>query len=394
MIIKREIETSLKDLSKKYPVVTITGPRQSGKTTLVKYVFKNKPYLNLEAPDIREFATTDPRGFLNQIPDGAIIDEIQRVPELLSYIQVIVDEKRINGMFILTGSQQFELSNSISQSLAGRTALLKLLPFSISELLPRYAKLDVNELLYRGFFPRIYDHNLNPTKTLSDYFETYVERDLRELIQIKNLMVFQKFVKMCAGRVGQLLNLQNLANDVGISHTTAREWLTLLQASYVVFLLEPHYANIKKRLIKSPKLYFYDVALASFLLGIENKTHIVSHPLRGNLFENMVVIDLLKKRFNNAKQNNLVFYRDSNGNEVDILYKIGGKLLPIEIKAGETISKDYFKGIRSFEKIIKNPFGGIVAYAGNQTQTRGNINVCNFKDLDNNILEKETSLLG
>jgi len=394
MIIKREIETSLKDLSKKYPVVTITGPRQSGKTTLVKYVFKNKPYLNLEAPDIREFATTDPRGFLNQIPDGAIIDEIQRVPELLSYIQVIVDEKRINGMFILTGSQQFELSNSISQSLAGRTALLKLLPFSISELLPRYAKLDVNELLYRGFFPRIYDHNLNPTKTLSDYFETYVERDLRELIQIKNLMVFQKFVKMCAGRVGQLLNLQNLANDVGISHTTAREWLTLLQASYVVFLLEPHYANIKKRLIKSPKLYFYDVALASFLLGIENKTHIVSHPLRGNLFENMVVIDLLKKRFNNAKQNNLVFYRDSNGNEVDILYKMGAKLLPIEIKAGETISKDYFKGIRSFEKIIENPFGGIVAYAGNQTQTRGNINVCNFKDLDNNILEKETSLLG
>lgn len=394
MIIKREIETSLKDLSKKYPVVTITGPRQSGKTTLVKYVFKNKPYLNLEAPDIREFATTDPRGFLNQIPDGAIIDEIQRVPELLSYIQVIVDEKRINGMFILTGSQQFELSNSISQSLAGRTALLKLLPFSISELLPRYAKLDVNELLYRGFFPRIYDHNLNPTKTLSDYFETYVERDLRELIQIKNLMVFQKFVKMCAGRVGQLLNLQNLANDVGISHTTAREWLTLLQASYVVFLLEPHYANIKKRLIKSPKLYFYDVALASFLLGIENKTHIVSHPLRGNLFENMVVIDLLKKRFNNAKQNNLVFYRDSNGNEVDILYKIGARLLPIEIKAGETISQDYVKGICSFEKIIENPFGGIVAYAGNQTQTRGNINVCNFKDLDNNILEKETSLLG
>lgn len=379
-MIKREIEQYLRTIATQLPVVTITGPRQSGKTTLVKKVFKDKPYLNLEIPDIREFAVNDPRGFLEKIPNGAVIDEIQRVPKLISYIQGIVDERNLNGMFILTGSQQFELSNNINQSLAGRTALLKLLPLSFEEV--EINKIEIDELLFKGFYPRIYDKSLYPTKALADYYETYVERDIRQLTYIKNLSLFQRFVKLCAGRTGQILNLNNLANDTGISHTTAREWLTILEASYIVFLLQPFFSNIKKRLIKSPKLYFFDVGLASYLLGIENKKHVENHPLHGNLFENMVVIELLKKRFNQGKQNNLYFFRDSNGNEVDIIYKIAHYGIPIEIKAGKTFTTDYLKGIKSYNKTFSMHDGkGAVIYAGNLNQTRNNIKIFCYKDL-------------
>ena len=378
-MVKREISKYLVDISKKYPVVTITGPRQSGKTTLAKSVFKKKKYINLEALDTRDYANSDPRGFLKRLPKGAILDEIQRVPTLLSYIQEIVDEKNINGMFILTGSQQFEVTNSINQSLAGRTALLKLLPFSFSEVKNNYSVSGINELIYKGFYPRVYDKKLNPTKAYADYFETYVERDLRQLSEIKNLSLFQKFVKLCAGRTGQLLNLNNLGNDVGISHTTAREWLTILEASYIVFLLEPLHRNIKKRLVKSPKLYFYDVGLASFLLGIENISHLETHPLRGNLFENLIIIEALKYRFNRGRTNNLNFYRDNSGNEVDLIYNIGNNAIPIEIKAGETISKDFFKGLNLYEKIFPNysadNFPKFLVYGGSSSQTRGNIKI-------------------
>ncbi len=384
MLVKREISSHIRKLAKQLPVVTITGPRQSGKTTLAKEVFKNKPYFNLEIPDIREFAMTDPRGFLSNIPNGAIIDEIQRVPNLTSYIQGIVDEKKVNGMFILTGSQQLVVSNTINQSLAGRTALIKLLPFSLHEVTKNYKNIELNDLLYGGFYPRIYEQRLNPTQTIADYFETYVERDLRQLAQIKNLNLFEKFVKLCAGRAGQILNLNNLASDVGISHTTAREWLTLLEASYVVFLLQPFHTNIKRRLVKSPKLYFYDVGLISYLLGIENKKQIATHPLRGHLFENMMVIELLKSRYNKGKSNNLNFYRDSNGNEVDILYAIENKIFPIEIKAGETFTSDYLKGINSFtEYFSKISFAGAVIYSGKISQTRNNIKILNYLKLKN-----------
>lgn len=384
MLVKREISSHIRKLAKQLPVVTITGPRQSGKTTLAKEVFKNKPYFNLEIPDIREFALTDPRGFLSNIPNGAIIDEIQRAPNLTSYIQGIVDEKKVNGMFILTGSQQLAVSNTISQSLAGRTALVKLLPFSLQEVTKNYKKTELNDLLYGGFYPRIYEQKLDPTQTMADYFETYVERDLRQLAQIKNLNLFQKFVKLCAGRAGQILNLNNLASDLGISHTTAREWLTLLEASYVVFLLQPYHANIKRRLIKSPKLYFYDVGLISYLLGIENKNQIATHPLRGHLFENMIVIELLKNRYNKGKSNNLNFYRDSNGNEVDILYSIKNKILPIEIKAGETFTSDYLKGINLFNKNFPTlSSDGAVIYAGKINQTRKKIKILNYLKLKN-----------
>ena len=384
MLVKREISSHIRKLAKQLPVVTITGPRQSGKTTVAKEVFKNKPYLNLEIPDIREFAITDPRGFLSDIPKGAIIDEIQRAPNLTSYIQGIVDEKKVNGMFILTGSQQLAVSNTISQSLAGRTALVKLLPFSLQEVTKNYKKPELNDLLYSGFYPRIYEQKLDPTQTMADYFETYVERDLRQLAQIKNLNLFQKFVKLCAGRAGQILNLHNLASDVGVSHTTAREWITLLEASYVVFLLQPYHTNINKRLIKSPKLYFYDVGLVSYLLGIENKNQVATHPLRGHLFENMIVVELLKNRYNKGMSNNLNFYRDSNGNEVDILYATENKIFPIEVKAGETFTSDYLKGINSFNKNFPNlSKDGAVIYAGKLNQTRNKIKIWNYSKLKN-----------
>jgi predicted AAA+ superfamily ATPase len=381
-MIKRQIIDHLLYLAGKFPVVTITGPRQSGKTTLAQTVFKDKEYINLEMLDNREFARSDPRGFLNKIPDGAVIDEIQRVPELSSYIQGVVDAKKRNGMFILTGSQQFEVTNSISQSLAGRTALLKLLPFSLSEILSNYNYTDLDELMYKGFYPRIYDQNLDATQALADYFETYVERDLRQLIQIKNLSLFQKFVKLCAGRIGQILNLNNLASDVGISHTTIREWITILEASYVIFLLNPFYLNIRKRLVKSPKLYFYDIGLASYLLGIEKISHMETHPLRGNIFENLVLMEILKYRYNKGKRNNLNFYRDSNGNEVDIIYNLGQHVLPIEIKAGETVASDFFKGIRAFDKVSPDlPYGKVVIYGGSHEETRGDIKIAQVTDI-------------
>lgn len=375
-MIPRTIEPTLHSLAGSYPVVTVTGPRQSGKTTLCRKAFSDKAYVNLESPDMRQFAVDDPKGFLAQYPGGAILDEIQRAPHLLSYIQVIVDEKKESGQFILTGSQQFEVIDTVNQSLAGRTALLKLLPLSMSELGGLADVADLDRLLLTGFYPRIYDSGLNPTQAMGNYFETYVERDLRQLITIKDLSLFEKFIRLCAGRVGQLLNLQSLANDVGISHTTARGWLTILEASYIVFLLQPWYSNIGKRLIKSPKLYFYDVGLASFLLGLETSAHVSRDPLRGNLFENLVVIEALKYRLNRGKRSNLSFYRDSSGNEVDLLIEIGPDIFPVEIKAGATISGDFFKGLKNFSKIKPElPWGGGVVYGGAESQIRSEAKV-------------------
>ena len=366
----------------KYPVVTITGPRQSGKTTLARSTFTDKPYANLENPVTRQFAEEDPVAFLGQYPEGAIVDEIQRVPDLLSYIQVIVDEKRENSLFVLTGSQQFELMRGISQSLAGRTALLKLLPLSFSELMP-YFSLGIDEALFKGFYPRIYDQDIAPDQAYGDYFETYVERDLRQLVNVKNLSLFQRFVKLCAGRCGQLLNLNSLANDTGISQSTAREWMTVLEASYIVLLLQPFHANIGKRLIKSPKIYFYDVGLACWLCGIEEEKQIATHPLRGNLFENMVVMEVLKYRYNHAKRNNLYFFRDSNGNEVDLIYTKGQYLLPIEVKSGQTITPSYFSGLKKFRALFKEqlPWPGFLVYGGDTEQDRQNIKVIRIHSL-------------
>lgn len=372
----RTITPTLTSLATEFPIVTITGPRQSGKTTLCRTTFPDKPYINLEQPETRRFAQDDPKGFLATIPNGAILDEIQRTPDLLSYIQVIVDDKQTLGQFIVTGSQQFEVMNTINQSLAGRTALLKLLPLSIEELVRAGLPLSSNQLILNGFYPRIHNQKLNPTRVLGDYFETYVERDIRQLVSIKNLGSFEKFIRLCAGRVGQIINLQSLGNDVGISHSTAREWMTLLEASYVVFQLRPWHSNISKRLIKSSKLFFYDVGLASYLLGLETELHVARDPLRGNLFENMAIMEALKYRFNRGRKGNICFYRDSNGNEVDLLLDVGPDLFPIEIKSGETIVPDFFKGLTAFSK-ISPPLtrGAGLVYGGTEQQNRSQAQV-------------------
>jgi len=391
-MILRTLEPHLHKLASQYPVVTITGPRQSGKTTLCRTAFAEKPYVNLESPDIRNFASTDPRGFLASYSDGAILDEIQRVPQLLSYLQPIVDEQNKPGQFILTGSQQFEVMTTISQSLAGRTALLKLLPLAIEELSTAGVELTIDNLLLTGFYPRIYDAGIDPTQALGDYVETYVERDIRQLVAIKDLALFEKFVRLCAGRVGQLLNLQSLGNDIGISHTTARSWLTLLEASYVVFLLRPWHTNLSKRQIKSPKLYFYDVGLASYLLGAENELHINRHPLKGNLFENMVIIEALKYRYNRGKRSNLYFWRDAKGNEVDLLVESGSEVTPVEIKSGSTINNDFFKGLRSFAaRLPSPPKTTALVYGGSEQQRRSDVTIWKVTDISAMMSELTSS---
>jgi len=270
-MIKRDVSNSLVQLATQYPVVLLTGPRQSGKTTLCRKVFADKPYVNLEMPDVRQYAIEDPRSFLSDYQDGAVFDEIQRAPELLSYMQGMVDENDQAGRFILTGRQQFEMMNTVTQSLAGRVGLLKLLPLSLYELHQHKLTMKLDEYVVYGGYPRIYQKELNPARVMADYFETYVQRDIRQLIQIKNIALFEKFVRLCAGRVGQLLNLSSLGADAGVSHATAREWLSLLEASYIIFQLQPWHSNTSKRLIKSPKLYFYDTALAAYLLDIESE---------------------------------------------------------------------------------------------------------------------------
>ena len=363
-MITREITPVLLDLFGRYPVVTVTGPRQSGKTTLCRATFPDLAYFNLERPDVREFASSDPLGFLGQCGDGAVIDEIQRVPELTSYIQAAVDERRRNGQFVLTGSRQLRVDEAVSQSLAGRTAIVPLLPFSIEEARQARAGLAIDSMVHRGFYPRIYDQNLEPTQALGDYFETYVERDVREISEIRNLSSFQRFVRLCAGRVGQLLNLQSLGNDAGVSHTTARHWLSVLEASFIAFEVQPFHANLSKRLVKSPKLYFYDVGLAAYLLGIESPQQIATHPLRGALFENLVVVEALKHRFNLGRRSNLSFFRDRTGNEVDLVYALADKMIAVEIKAGQTVSGSFLSMLHSLDRMLPGAVVGKVLVHG------------------------------
>lgn len=386
----RTIESVIQDLITKYPVVTIMGPRQSGKTTLCRKAFPEKQYVNLEAPDERQFAIEDPRGFLNTYQDGAILDEIQRTPELLSYLQPMVDEDPVPGKFILTGSQQLNVRESLTQSLAGRTGILTLLPFDWNEVQGYMDVSDVDGLILHGFYPRLHHMRINPTQALGDYFETYVQRDVRQLIQIRHAQLFEKFVRLCAGRVGQLLNLQSLANETGVSHTTAREWISILEASYVIFQLPPWYANISKRLIKTPKIYFWDVGLAAYLLGLEEEKQVSRDPLRGNLFENMVVAEMFKQYYHYGKRPRLSFYRDSSGNEVDLVLERGQDLFPIEIKSGQTVSKQFFQGLNRFSGVVGDRIKrGVVVYAGESKQLRSDWETWPVKELGE--VFKETS---
>ena len=369
-MIQRELASRLIALFSQYPFVTVTGPRQSGKTTLCRTTFPNLDYVNLEQTSEREFAKTDPEGFIARFAAGAIIDEVQRVPDLLSNLQVYADEIKRNSLFVLTGSENFALSQAVSQSLAGRTALLSLLPLNITELEQSGIQRSLTELLFTGFFPRLYDQPLDPSQALGDYFATYVERDIGLLGGVGNLPKFEQFAKLCAGRVGTLTDFSSLAKDTGVTHTTARNWIGVLERSYVVFRLQPYFSNMGKRLVKTPKLYFYDVGLASHLIGIEGPDQIETHPLKGALFENMVVVEAMKHRFNRSQIANLSFFRDNHGLECDLLIETNGRWIAVEIKSSATMANDAFRNFTRVEKSLDAVDLKAVVYGGSVRQSR------------------------
>lgn len=368
-MIQREAEKELIILADSFKAVAVVGPRQSGKTTLVRKVFDGKPYVNLENPDMRRFALEDPRGFLSNYPDGAVLDEIQRAPELFSYLQQILDEQQAIGMFILTGSNNFFLQESISQSLAGRVGYLFLLPLTINET--GIKEKNANELIFKGCYPALYNNATDAARFYANYIRTYVERDVRLIKNITDLYTFERFLRLCAGRIGQLLNMSSLSVEVGVDVKTISSWIGVLEASFIVFRLQPYHKNFNKRVVKMPKLYFYDTGLAVALLGIESADQLTLNSFRGSLFENMVIIDFLKTRYNNGKLNNLFFWRDSKGNEIDLLFEVGNSLLPVEIKSGQTLSEDSFKGLQFWNKMTQTE-GGYVIYGGDTIQRRSN----------------------
>ena len=380
-MIQRTIQVQLKKLAAMYPVVTITGPRQSGKTTLAKMTFPDYRYVSLENFDVRQMTEADPKGFLKSYAAPVILDEIQRVPALLSYIQTIVDENKSSGQYILTGSHQPQLGQGVSQSLAGRTGILQLLPLSISELASADIVLSRDQYITQGFMPRLYDTSLDAKNLYRDYFSTYVEKDVRMMLNIKNLSAFETFVKLLAGRVGQLVNLSSLANDVGISAPTLKEWLSVLEASFIVFQLPCYFENFGKRLVKSKKLYFTEVGLAAWMLGIETPEQVARDPLFGGLFENMVVMEALKSRFNAGEMPNLYFLRDSQGLEADLLLrKSHNELIPIEIKGGMTWNKDFCRNLLKLRKLSDKFVSGYVIYSGDLTPEIDGIKYLNFKE--------------
>ncbi len=371
-MISREISTKILELSTAFPVISILGPRQSGKTTLVRHLFPEKDYANLEEPDTRLFAVTDPRAFLANHPKGLVIDEAQRVPELFSYIQTQVDAVRNPGQIILTGSQHFLLHERISQTLAGRVAMFQLLPFSLDELFQHFSHRETFQTyMYQGFYPPLYAQPVSPPNWYSNYILTYVERDVRQIKNITDLNTFTTFLKLCAGRIGQLLNLTSLANELGIAVNTIRSWLSVLEASFIVFQLPPYYKNFNKRLVKMRKLYFYDTGLASYLLGIRDLSQLDTHFLRGELFENLMISEIVKFFHNRGEIPGFYFWRDRSSREVDFLIEYGTGLKAIEIKIAQTIGNDFFKGLTYWQQISGSPAGdcGII-YGGDQRQKR------------------------
>lgn len=380
-MINRAIQSQLLRLWESYPVVTITGPRQSGKTTLAQATFPDFRYVSLERPDIRRMAEADANAFLHSYPPPIIIDEIQRVPQLLSYIQVIVDESGKNGQYLLTGSHQPQLNAGVAQSLAGRTGLLRLLPLSIQELTEAGISLERDEYLFKGFMPRIYNNPLAPQTFYSDYFATYIDKDVRQMINVKNISAFETFIKLLAGRTGQLVNQSSLANDVGVSSNTIAEWISVLEASYIVFRLPCYYENFGKRLIKNQKLYFTEVGLVTWLLGIHDPAQVARDPLFGGLFENMVVVEAVKARLNAGLDPELFFFRDSAGNEVDLLFrKNHDRLVPVEIKGGMTWNKEFAANILKLRKLSPKFSDGFVIYGGDLTPEIDQIKFINFKN--------------
>lgn len=367
-MIERALRSKLLDLTNKYPIVTLTGPRQSGKSTLLRHSFPEYKYVSLEDPDVRLFATDDPRGFLATYPDKTIIDEVQRVPTLFSYLQTHTDKEGREGMYLLAGSHNFLLMENIGQSLAGRTAVLKLLPFSHEEMAAdNILPCSIDEEIFRGGYPRIYDKRISPSEYYPFYIQTYVERDVRLMKNIGDLSKFIRFIKLCAGRIGQLLNLSSLANECGVAVSTVSAWISILEASYICYLLKPDYNNYAKRLVKTPKLYFYDTGLACSLLDIRTADQVSTHFLRGGLFENLVINEFVKASYNLGEEPELTFWRDSTGNEVDLLRYVGGKPYAYEIKSGATFSPDFFKGISKWARLSESATEDLsVVYAGEE----------------------------
>jgi predicted AAA+ superfamily ATPase len=382
-MIERTLTTKIITLAQKFQVITLTGPRQSGKTTLVKAAFPKLPYVSLEEPDIRQIALNDPRGFLSNYPEGAILDEIQNTPDLFSYIQSLVDGDR-QTQFILTGSSNFLLLEKISQTLAGRTAILHLLPFSYSELednVPSFGQYE--SLIFKGQYPRIYDRDIPPTDFYPSYIQTYVERDVRMMKNIGDINTFIRFTQLCAGRTGQLLNYTSLANDAGISPNTAKAWISILESSYILYRLQPFHKNFNKRLVKSPKLYFYDTGVACSLLSIRDENQVNLHYMKGALFENLIINEFIKRNFNRGERHMPYFWQDSNGKEIDCLLVDGENIKPVEIKSGKTITDSYFNNLKYWYQLARMPENqGYVVYGGDQSMQTGMGSFISWRQLD------------
>jgi predicted AAA+ superfamily ATPase len=385
-MIKREAQNKLVHLSETFKVVAVIGPRQSGKTTLVKATFPDKPYLSLENPDTRNFAIEDPRGFLQNLPNGAILDEVQRTPLLFSYLQEIVDNSEQKGMFVLTGSNNFLLQENISQSLAGRVGYLNLLPFSVSELqFGKFLSDSDEEIIFNGFCPSIYHQKIRPNDWMPNYIRTYIERDVRQIKNVSDLLIFEKFMSILAGRTGQELNVTAISNEVGVDLKTIQSWIGILESSFIIYLLKPHFQNFNKTIIKRPKVYFYDTGLVCSFLRISNPIQLETHPLKGAIFETLVVIDLVKKYANKGLKPPLFYWRDKSGCEIDIVVDEENKLIPIEIKSSKTINSDFFKNLNYWKK-LSNATTSILVYSGDQEQNRSDGTfVTNWKNIS--ILE-------
>jgi len=379
-MIERTLASKVTSLAQKFQVITLTGPRQSGKTTLVRATFPDLPYVSLEEPDIRQIALTDPRGFLSNYPNGVFLDEIQNTPELFSYIQRILDENR-QIQFILTGSSNFFLMEKISQTLAGRTAVLHLLPFSLQELEPLANSYE--NLIFKGQYPRIYDRTIPPPDFYPSYIQTYVDRDVRMIKNIGDINAFIQFTQLCAGRIGQPLNCASLANDAGISPNTAKSWLSILESSYILYRLQPYHRNFNKRLVKSPRLYFYDTGVACSLLGIREQEQVNLHYMKGSLFENLILNEFIKRSFNRGKNSQPYYWQDNHGKEIDCLLVNGERVTAVEIKSGKTISTSYFENLNYWRSLADFPENQeYVVYGGEQSMQTSAGTLISWKNLD------------